>query len=365
MSPDTQHRTETQHQTNAQQHSDAQQHTANAQQHSDAHTDALRQTQAQQQTAARLPEGIRIGNAPVSYGVYGEGAGGDGTSPEALLKSMAEAGYQGSELGPPGFFGTPEETAELFASYGLAPVGAYIPVHYALDDDVVAHDMARMAQTCRELAACAEKSGLGADEAPLAILADEGSEALLHNPARAWDDRSLALDPAGWERLAELSAKAVELAKSHGLRTSFHPHISTFIESPWEVDRLLELTEVGVTLDIAHIQLAGGDPVECLDRWRDRINHVHVKDVEVGVLTRAKDARRTDFDVWWADVCVPFGRGDVDIDPFIADLLRGGYRGWLLVEQDRAPTPAHLYPQVAAEQAANLTWLAGKVAART
>jgi inosose dehydratase len=307
---------------------------------------------------ANLPDGIRIGNAPVSYGVYGEAAGGDGTSPEALLKSMAEAGYEGSELGPPGFFGTPAETAALFAKYGLAPVGAYIPVHYALGDDVVAHDMARMEQTCRELAACAEKSG----EEPLAILADEGSEALLHNPARPWDDRSLALDPAGWDRLAELSAKAVELARRYGLRPSFHPHISTFIESPWEVDRLLELTEVGITLDIAHIRLAGGDPVACLDKWRDRVNHVHVKDVDTGVLTRAKDARRTDFDEWWADVCVPFGRGDVDIDTFLADLLRGGYRGWLLVEQDRAPTPADEYPAVAAEQAANLAWLAGKVA---
>lgn len=308
---------------------------------------------------ANLPDGIRIGNAPVSYGVYGEAAGGDGTSPEALLKSMAEAGYEGSELGPPGFFGTPDETAALFGTYGLAPVGAYIPVHYALGDDVVAYDMARMEQTCRELAACAEKSG----EEPLAILADEGSEALLHNPARPWDDRSLALDPAGWDRIAELSAKAVELARRYGLRPSFHPHISTFIESPWEVDRLLELTEVGITLDIAHLQLAGGDPVGCLDKWRDRINHVHVKDVDTGVLTRAKAAGRTDFDEWWADVCVPFGRGDVDIDAFLADLLRGGYRGWLLVEQDRAPTPADEYPAVAAEQAANLAWLADKVAA--
>lgn len=308
---------------------------------------------------AQLPDGVRIGNAPVSYGVYGEAAGGDGTSPEALLKSMAEAGYEGSELGPPGFFGTPDDTAALFAKYGLAPVGAYIPVHYALGDDVVAHDMARMEQTCRELAACAEKSG----EEPLAILADEGSEALLHNPARPWDDRSLALDPAGWDRLAELSAKAVDLARRYGLRPSFHPHISTFIESPWEVDRLLELTEVGITLDIAHLQLAGGDPVACLEKWRHRINHVHVKDVDTGVLARAKAARRTDFDEWWADVCVPFGRGDVDIDAFLADLLRGGYRGWLLVEQDRAPTPAHEYPAVAAEQAANLAWLADKVAA--
>jgi inosose dehydratase len=301
---------------------------------------------------------LRIGNAPVSYGVYGEGAGGAGTSPDALLASMAEAGYAGSELGPPGFFGSPAETAAMFDRHGLVAVGAYIPVHYALGDDVVAHDLARMEQTCRELAACAESTG----ETPLAILADEGSEALLHNPARAWEDRSLALDDAGWRRLADLSAKAVTLARSYGLRTSFHPHISTYVESPWEVDRLLDLTEVGVTLDIAHIQLAGGDPVECLDRWHERINHVHLKDVDTGVLARAKAERRTDFDEWWAQVCVPFGRGDVDIDRFLVALLRGGYREWLLIEQDRAPTPAQLYPTVAAEQAANRSWLAAKVA---
>ncbi|MFF4758276.1 sugar phosphate isomerase/epimerase family protein [Streptomyces sp. NPDC001292] len=312
-----------------------------------------------------LPDGILIGNAPVSYGVYGEGAGGPGASAGALLASMAEAGYHGSELGPPGFFGTPEQTAALFTEHRLAAVGAYIPVHYALGDDVVEHDLARMEQTCRELAACAEAAGTSADRAPLAILADEGSQTLLHNPARSWDDRSLALDEAGWERLARLSERAVAMARSYGLRPSFHPHISTYVESPWEVERLLELTEVGLTLDIAHIQLAGGDPVECLRAWRERINHVHVKDVRMAVLADAKAAGRTDFDEWWADVCVPFGEGDVDIDGFLAELLRGGYRDWLLVEQDRAPTPADQYPQVAAEQAANHAWLAAKVAAHS
>ncbi|WP_405793035.1 sugar phosphate isomerase/epimerase family protein [Streptomyces sp. NBC_01506] len=311
-----------------------------------------------QQLTTTTP-GPRLGNAPVSYGVYGEGAGGAGTSPDALLASMAEAGYEGSELGPPGFFGTPEETAAAFTRHGLTAVGAYVPVHYALGDDVVAYDLRRMEQTCRELAACAERSG----ERPLAILADEGSQALLENPARPWDDRSLALDEAGWRRLAELSARAVELAGSYGLRTSFHPHISTYVESPWEVDRLLDLTEVGLTLDIAHIQLAGGDPVQCLKNWRERINHVHVKDVEMDVIRRAKAEGRKDFDTWWADVCVPFATGDVDIDAFLAELLRGGYRDWLVVEQDRAPTPAKDYPRVAAEQAANHEWLAATVAA--
>jgi inosose dehydratase len=39
-----------------------------------------------------------------------------------------------------------------------------------------------------------------------------------------------------------------------------------------------------------------------------------------------------------------------------------GYDGWLVVEQDRAPTSAEQLPSVAAEQAANYRWLADHLA---
>jgi inosose dehydratase len=301
--------------------------------------------------------GMRIGNAPISYGVYGAEAVGGRASSLDLLTTMAEAGYQGSELGPPGFFGTPEETAIRFAANGLTAIGGYVPVHFALDDDVVARDFAGLEWTCRELAAC---GGGG-----LVILADEGCQELLDNPARPFDDRSLALDAAAWRRLGGLTARAVDIASRYGLRTSFHPHISTYVESPWEVERLLALTEVRLTLDIGHIQLAGGDPVRCLRAWRPRINHVHIKDVRMDVLAAAQAERRSDFDEWWAEVATPLGDGDVDIDAVLAALAATGYDGWLVVEQDRAPTPAAEYTAVAAEQAANLRWLTKHLAGVT
>jgi len=300
---------------------------------------------------------MRIGNAPVSYGVYGAAAGGAAASAPRLLATMSEAGYQGSELGPPGFFGTPEETAAGFAANGLTAIGAYVPVHFALDDEVVARDFAGLERTCRELAAC------GGDG--LVILADEGSQELLVNPARPDDDRSLALDAPAWRRLAALTARAIDVAASYGLSASFHPHISTYVESPWEVEWLLALTDVHITLDIGHIRLAGGDPVRCLRAWRPRINHVHVKDVRLDVLAAAKANHRTDFDEWWAGIATPLGDGDVDIDAVLAALAASGYDGWLVVEQDRAPTPAAGYPAAAAEQAANLRWLRRHVAVAT
>jgi inosose dehydratase len=303
---------------------------------------------------------MRIGNAPVSYGVYGDGAGSGGkagASPAELLATMAQAGYVGSELGPPGFFGTPAQTAELFTGAGLAAIGAYVPVHFALGDDVVERDFTGLTRTCAELAAC----GGNAAES-LVILADEGSQELLLNPARPFADRSLALGAKAWRRLADLTAKAMEIAAGYGLRTSFHPHISTYVESPWEVEWLLALTDVPLTVDTGHIRLAGGDPAECLKAWRQRVNHIHIKDVRLDVLRAAKAERRTDFDTWWADVASPLGAGDVDIDAVLAVLAATGYDGWLVVEQDRAPTLARDYPAVAAEQVANLAWLSKRTA---
>jgi len=294
--------------------------------------------------------GLGLANAPVSYGVFGTTVA--GASPADLLDTVAGTGYQGCELGPPGFFGSPQATAQAFADRGLQAVGSYVPVHFALDDATVDADLARMAVTCAELAA----AGAG-----LAILADEGSDVLLANPARAWDDRSLALSDEQWTTLAERVRRAVDLAATYGVRCSFHPHISTYVESPWEVERLLELTDVHLTLDIGHLQLSGGDPLECAQAWSDRINHLHIKDVDLSVLAAAKAARRTDFDEWWAGVCTPLGRGDVDIPGFLDVVLRTGYDGWLVIEQDRGPATLEQYPAVAQQQLENRQWLASQV----
>jgi inosose dehydratase len=220
-----------------------------------------------------------------------------------------------------------------------------------MDNDTFEADLARMALTCDELAATG---------ASLAILADEGSPELLLNPART--DRRLALDETKWRLAAQRLAQAVDLARSRGLAASFHPHISTYVESAWEVERLLDSTDVTLTLDIGHMALAGADPVQCARDWSARIDHIHIKDARIAVLERAKSDSRADFDEWWADVCVPLGTGDVDIDGVLGALVGQGYDGWLVVEQDRAPTSAEQLPSVAAEQAANYRWLADHLA---
>ncbi|MFV0429006.1 MAG: sugar phosphate isomerase/epimerase family protein [Arachnia sp.] len=289
---------------------------------------------------------MRFANAPISYGVFGEITVAGATTTDALLQAMAEAGYAGSELGPPGFFGTIGQVTARFQAAGLTPAGAYVPLHTQDHGEALTRDLARMEITLDELASF--------DNPGPVILADEGNDILLRSPRK---DPRLSLSHSGWGRLVDVVGSAAQRARERGLEVSFHPHISTYVELPWEIERLLSDTDISLTFDVGHIVLAGGDGVELFREWRDRINHIHIKDVRRSVLEDARSQGRADFDQWWADVSTPLGEGDSELDTFAAAVVDSGYDGWIVVEQDRAPLTVASVTDVFAAQADNLTWL--------
>jgi inosose dehydratase len=290
----------------------------------------------------------QIGNAPISYGVYGDVALPSGGT-ERMLKDLSAAGYAGSELGPPTLFGSPSQTQSLFNSFNLECAGAYVPIHFTGSDELFQSDLEGMRLTLMNLQACS---------ALRAIVADEGSDELLAKPAHGVE---LQMTPSQWKVFFERLVQVVAEIRSHDLEASFHPHISTYIESPEEIDRLLAESDVALTFDTGHIYLGGGDVVECAKRWLDRIDHVHVKDVQASVMTTAIAEGRTDFNTWWVDVSVPLGEGDVDLSGFLEVLRSKPYEGWLVVEQDRAPADEASWTGIAETQQKNFRWLWNQV----
>nr|MBA2475740.1 TIM barrel protein [Actinomycetota bacterium] len=160
------------------------------------------------------------------------------------------------------------------------------------------------------------------------------------------------LDGYGWRTLATGVARAAELARSRGFEPTFHHHVGTFVETPQEIERLLDLTDVGLLLDTGHLVAAGGEPRQALADWRDRIDYVHLKDVRLDVLRGAPhftEASRR-------GVFCELGAGDVDLEGFLAGL--DGYAGWLVVEQDWVPAPGEDAAGAIESQARNRRWLA-------
>ncbi len=296
--------------------------------------------------------GVRVANAPCSYGAFEITVGvlPNVPGPDEVVTAIARAGYEATELGPPGYLGTGEELRERLADAGLGLAGGFIPVRMS-EPDHWEEDLAAMARTLDLFEAA------GGSEAH-AILADDGSTERLANPGRAATDRALGLDEDGWRRLAEGVARASELAQKRGFDVSFHHHTGSYVEAPWEIERFLELTDVGIVLDTGHLALGGGDPTQALVSWRSRINHIHVKDLRLDILSGVIADRADMPEAWRRGIFCELGAGDVDLPAFFAALQQSGYSGWLVVEQDWVPGQNDDVNVAADAQARNRRWLA-------
>jgi inosose dehydratase len=296
--------------------------------------------------------GVRVANAPCSYGAFEITVGlvPNVPAPEEVLAAIASAGYEGTELGPPGYLGEEDTLRRRLEHFELELVAGYIPIRLSQPEHWE-EDLAAMRRTLDLLVA-----GNGRRARP--VLADAGSPLRLANPGRAAGDPSLGLDELGWRRLREGVRRAAELARRRSLEPTFHPHTATYVEAPWEIERLLELADVGLLLDTGHLALGGGDPVRAAREWRARIDHVHVKDVRLSVLESVVADRADMAEAWRRGVFCELGAGDIDLASFFRELAASGYSGWLVVEQDRVPRPDEDPGEAAAAQAENRRWLA-------
>ena len=298
---------------------------------------------------------LRVANAPVSFGVFDIDPGPDVRlpGPDALLDAVAAAGYEGIDLGPLGFLGEGDELRARLAQRGLGLCGGWVAMRFA-DRQGFAEDLAELDRALDLFAA-----GADVDPAwrPKPTLADAGSPEREANPGRGKDLPEIGLDDAGWRRLADGVRRAVERCQARGFEPTFHHHACTHVEAPHEIEQLLELTDVGLCLDTGHLLLGGGDPVRALREWGARVNHLHLKDVRLAVLTGVIADNAGMEAVWRRGTFCELGAGDLDIDAFLSALREHGYGGWLVVEQDRLPGPGEPLDIAATAQARNRAFL--------
>src|SRR4051812_1774478 len=178
----------------------------------------------------------RVAAAPVSYGVFEITA--DRTDLPAgpvLVEAMAAAGYAGTELGPPGYFGTGREVGQLLAAHDMQLVGSFLPLRFSRADGF-AEDLRGLEATLAVLAEASEGR-----ERPVVLLSDAFCE-----PDRMRYAGAIEAHPETWlgdarrQVLFDNAHRAASLCRERGFAASFHAHAGTYVESPREVDALLE-----------------------------------------------------------------------------------------------------------------------------
>lgn len=271
--------------------------------------------------------GIRVGTAPVSWGIMEVEGWGKQQPYGEVLDEMRRAGYSGTELGPYGYLPKePKRITEELSKRGLQLVSAFVPLPLAQPEGHAAGFDEAMA-----VAGVLAETG-----ARLIVLADEMSQARLKVAGRVNEERD-GMSDKQWDGAVKLLTRIAQASRELGLAAAFHHHAGTLIETPQEIARLCESTDpelIGLCLDTGHYFYGGGDPVEAVRKYGSRIRHLHLKDVNLAVLETARRESRGFLDAVRCGVFCELGEGAVDFPQIIQGLSECGYDGWAIVEQD-------------------------------
>jgi inosose dehydratase len=150
-----------------------------------------------------------------------------------------------------------------------------------------------------------------------------------------------SLRPEQWQTFGKgVNRIAEAVRRETGLRTVFHHHSAGFVETPWELEALLKVTDpklVGLCFDTGHYRFGGGDPVRALQQHRNRIWHVHFKDCSPQVHEQSRKGGWDYFESMKHGIFCELGKGDVNFAAVTAELKKTHYAGWIVVEQDVLP----------------------------
>jgi inosose dehydratase len=302
---------------------------------------------------ADLRSRFRFASAPVSWGVQDDYGPAWEQPYQAILDDMAAAGYTGTELGPYGYLPKdPDVLRPVLQKKNLTMLSSFVPVPLA-DPSCASSAIDQIRKVGTLLAAL---------KAPYIVLADAQSPERRKIAGRVPEDGSHSLSSAQWREVARVVAEAERVAADFGLDLVFHPHVATYVETPRETEELFDAvsaTKMGLCLDTGHCYYGGGDPVREAEKYKHLLRYVHIKDINQAVLAES-NRQELDFDnAVGAGVFSQIGAGCIDFSAFFRTLVKNGYSGWMVVEQDVKFGATTVPP--AESMAASLRYLNGVV----
>ncbi|MGI8458328.1 MAG: sugar phosphate isomerase/epimerase family protein [Propionibacteriaceae bacterium] len=222
---------------------------------------------------------ITIGTAPDSWGVWFP------SDPEQLpasqfLKEVAAAGYEAIELGPYGYLPIdPAELREQLEQHHLSVLAGTVFSHL--------HQADSWDFTWKQVTDVA------------ALTQAVGGQHIVVIP-EPWRDHKTGApkeDPRlGEEQWELLTQQTDELGRrildEYGLHVQFHSHADSHVGYQPEIERFLEGTNpeyVNLCLDTGHVAYYGGDCLELITKYPDRIGYLHLKQVNPEVIATVLD----------------------------------------------------------------------------
>ncbi len=272
---------------------------------------------------------VKLGIAPIAWSNDDMPELGGDTPLEQCLSEAREAGFSGIESGGK-FPKKSEELIPLLDKYNLKLCsgwyGANLRKNSVKEEIELIQNQLKLFQDCN---------------APCIVFA-EVSGSIAGDPKRPLSTRPKMNDEE-WNIYCKKISEIGKYLEDQGMPLAYHHHMGTVIESQIDTERLLENTndQVKLILDTGHMLFAGGNSIEIAKNFRDRIIHVHCKDMRRGILEKSL---REDFSFRQAFLEGAFtvpGDGCIDYQPLLNFLKEKNYNGWLVVEAEQDPAKAN------------------------
>ena len=251
---------------------------------------------------------------------------------EQVLAEIAQAGYDGAPVGLRAGR-TAVETLAMLERHGLRPAPGYLraafwePKHQTEILDL-AEQMAGFHQA------------LGLTEMYVAAAGFDsytGRSGRTRSQASGHVTAADGMADGEYKQFAQTLNQVGAITLSRGVRSCFHNHVGSTIETRQEVDRLFALVDSDLVFqgpDIGHLVWAGVDPLQFCRDYAASIKTLHVKDINPDVLEEGV-ARGWDYAAFSAHgIFAELGEGCVDFPALFSALSEAGFAGWVVVETD-------------------------------
>ncbi|MDP9406506.1 MAG: sugar phosphate isomerase/epimerase [Actinomycetota bacterium] len=271
---------------------------------------------------------ILLGTAPDSWGVWFD------RDPHQVewkqyLDEAAAAGYVWTELGPYGFLPTdPAQLSDELGQRGLRLSGGAVFAGLHNGAEALQKGLEECREECRLLTALGAKY--------LVLLPPQYTD--MHTGASTEPGR---LEPEQWDSLTTgMDALGKALQEEFGVELVFHPHVDSHVDTQARTERLLENTDpryVNLCLDTGHLAYCGGDNVEVIRKYPERVTYTHLKQVDPLVVLRVRAENRPFSDAVKLGAMVEPPHGIPEYPPLV-DAMKGLHREiFAIVEQDLYP----------------------------
>ena len=272
---------------------------------------------------------VKLGVAPIAWSNDDMPELGGDTSLEQCLEEASQAGYIGVESG--GKF--PKKSSELIPKlnkYNLQLCsgwyGANLRKNSVEQEKELIKEQLQLFKDCNS---------------PCIVFA-EVSGSIQGDPNRKLSTRP-KMDNDEWKIFSKKISEMGKYLEDQGMPLAYHHHMGTVIESQKDTEMLLENTDdsVKLTLDTGHMLFAQGESIKFLKDFKERVMHIHCKDIRKGVLEKSLKEDLSFRSAFLEGAFTVPGDGCIDYKPLFDELKKNDYSGWLVVEAEQDPKKAN------------------------